>query len=145
MKFSFPFVLIIVLLASSACLSTGQDLISASDILRAKGISIEKSLFFDEARIAMVEEQLKGRGIKDQRILEVMSRIEREEFIPADYQLFAYDDGALPIAEGRSIPQPYVIAVMIEALNLQGGDRVLAIGDGSGYQTAILAELSEEV
>lgn len=145
MKFNFTWILIIMLIAFSSCLSADQSVNPSLEILSAKGLIKEKSLLFEEVRIAMVEEQLKGRGIKDQRVLGVMSRIKREEFIPADYQLFTYDDRAVPIAEGRNIPQPYVIAIMVESLKLQSNDRVLEIGDGSGYQTAILAEMSKKV
>jgi len=145
MKFIVLFALVILILAISSCISTDQTVNPGADILRAKGISINNSLFFKNARMAMVEEQLKARGIADSHVLEAMSKIKREEFIPAEYQLFAYDDRPLPITEGRSIPQPYVIAVMIEALNLEGDERVLAIEDASGYQTAVLAELSGEV
>jgi protein-L-isoaspartate(D-aspartate) O-methyltransferase len=145
MKFAFPVVLILLIITYSSYLSENQDVNPTLEILRAKGLIKENSLFFKEARIAMVEEQLKGRGIKDQRVLDVMSKIKREEFIPMDFQLYAYDDGAISIAKGRSIPQPYIIAIMIEALNLQNNTRVLEIGDGSGYQTAIIAEMSGEI
>jgi protein-L-isoaspartate(D-aspartate) O-methyltransferase len=145
MKFALHLFLILMLAAHSSCLSGNQKRDPTLEILKAKGLTKEKSLLLEEARLSMVEEQLMGRGLKDQRVLDVMSRIKREEFIPEDYQLFAYDDRAIPIAELRSIPQPYIIAVMVEALNLQSNDKVLEIGDGSGYQTAILAELSAEV
>ncbi len=136
--------LIPALIAMSSCISTIQDVNPSIGFLRAKGLDVTPR-YFDGHRAAMVEEQLKGRGITDENVLRAMAMIRREEFIPADFQLHAYEDTALPLTEDRSIPQPYVIAVMLELLNLQSGDRVLAIGDGSGYQTAIIAEISEEV
>jgi protein-L-isoaspartate(D-aspartate) O-methyltransferase len=83
--------------------------------------------------------------IKDQRVLDVMSRIPREKFIPEESRSLAYEDGPLLIGWEQTISQPYIIALMTEALELTGKEKVLEIGTGSGYQTAILAELSKQV
>ena len=93
----------------------------------------------------MVEEQLRKRGILDQRVLEAMARVPRHHFVSADYQSSAYEDRPLPIDEGQTISQPYMVAVMTQSLELRGQERVLEIGTGSGYQTAILAELSRTI
>src|SRR5438045_544304 len=97
------------------------------------------------ARARMVAEQLERRGIRDARLLDAMRRVPREAFVaPAD-RWRAYADQALPIGQGQTISQPYMVAAMTEALGLTGSERVLEIGTGSGYQTAILAELAREV
>ncbi len=93
----------------------------------------------------MVEKQIRRRGIVDDRVLEAMERVERHRFVPADYQHLAYEDSALPIGHCQSISQPYMVAAMTEALRLTPESRVLEIGTGSGYQTAVLAELVSKV
>ena len=93
----------------------------------------------------MVEEQLRSRGLKDERVLEAMSRIPREEFVPRSLAGSAYGDHPLPIGEGQTISQPYMVALMIETLALKGEEKVLEVGTGSGYETAILACLCREV
>ncbi len=98
-----------------------------------------------EQRRRMVEEQLIARGISDKRVLDAMLRIPREEFIPQDLARSAYEDHPLPIGEGQTISQPYMVALMIEKLELKGEEKVLEIGTGSGYQAAILACLCKEV
>jgi protein-L-isoaspartate(D-aspartate) O-methyltransferase len=100
---------------------------------------------FTAARRAMVERQLKARGIQNARVLAAMGRVPREAFLPADLAFEAYDDGALPIACNQTISQPIIVAMMTQALQLTGTERVLEIGTGSGYQTAILAELAAAV
>jgi protein-L-isoaspartate(D-aspartate) O-methyltransferase len=100
---------------------------------------------FKKERLAMVEEQLRRRGIHDQRLLEVMANIPRHSFVSSDYQHAAYEDRPLPIGEGQTISQPYMVAVMTQSLELKGDERVLEIGTGSGYQTAILAELGKTI
>ena len=102
----------------------------------------------DEYRIArrkMVEKQLVGRGIKDQRLLEVFSKTPRHFFVDEAQAAQAYLDTPLPIGYGQTISQPYIVALMIEALDLTSSDKILEIGSGSGYQTAILAALVAEV
>lgn len=100
---------------------------------------------YAEQRNDMVESQLKRRGIKDPLIIKAMSRVPRHEFVPDTLISSAYHDGPLPIGSGQTISQPYMVALMTEALGLKGGERVLEIGTGSGYQAAVLAEIAEEV
>lgn len=110
---------------------------------KTKGNLTEES--FARKRNAMVEEQLKGRRIRDERLLAVMREIPRHRFLPANLASRAYEDGPLPIGEDQTISQPYIVAEMTQALWLQGNEKVLEIGTGSGYQTAILSCLSREV
>ncbi|TET69087.1 MAG: protein-L-isoaspartate(D-aspartate) O-methyltransferase [Candidatus Aminicenantes bacterium] len=100
---------------------------------------------FDKERERMVKTQLVGRGIKDKRVLEAMRKVARHLFIPENMRSYAYNDEPLPIGEGQTISQPYIVAYMTEALQLNGSERVLEIGTGSGYQTAILNEIVKEV
>src|SRR5215469_12614111 len=96
-------------------------------------------------RQQMVERQLRARGIVDERVLSAMSRVPRHLFAPESYRAQAYEDHPLPIPEGQTISQPYMVALMLEALALSPTDRVLEIGTGSGYVTALLAEMVAEV
>ena len=93
----------------------------------------------------MVEHDMKGRGIKDKKVLEVMEKIPRHLFVDDSLKDKAYEDYPLPIGEGQTISQPYVVALMTESLRLKSTDRVLEIGTGSGYQAAVLAEIVKEV
>jgi protein-L-isoaspartate(D-aspartate) O-methyltransferase len=93
----------------------------------------------------MVEWQLRGRDIRDERVLAAMERVPRELFVPEPLRDRAYDDAALPIAGGQTISQPYMVARIAEELALRGDERVLDVGTGSGYQAAVLAELAREV
>ena len=93
----------------------------------------------------MVEEQLRARGIGDGCVLAAMGKVPREEFISADDAKNAYGDFPLPIGEGQTISQPYIVAAMVEALEVRPEDRVLEVGTGTGYQAAILGELAKEV
>jgi protein-L-isoaspartate(D-aspartate) O-methyltransferase len=93
----------------------------------------------------MVEQQLRARGIRDERVLAAMERVPRELFVPADLQASAYDDLALPIGGGQTISQPYMVARIASELGLRGRERVLDVGTGSGYQAAVLAELADDV
>jgi protein-L-isoaspartate(D-aspartate) O-methyltransferase len=99
----------------------------------------------EELRRRMVEEQLKARGITDARVLAAFLRVPRHAFVPPDRREEAYTDRPLPIGHDQTISQPYMVALMVEALRLQGHERVLELGSGSGYQLAILAELALEV
>jgi protein-L-isoaspartate(D-aspartate) O-methyltransferase len=99
----------------------------------------------EKLRRRMVEEQLKNRGVADERVLAAFRKVPRHRFIPEEYQAQAYEDHPLPIGEGQTISQPYIVALMVERLRLQGHERILEIGTGSGYQTALLAELALEV
>jgi len=105
----------------------------------------EKEEMFDRARRTMMETQIKARGIKDERLLEAMFKVKRHKFVPLKFRNLAYKDHPLPIGEGQTISQPYIVALMTELLELEGDERVLEIGTGSGYQAAILAELAKEV
>lgn len=100
---------------------------------------------FTDLRHRMVESQLRARGIADPRVLSAMERVSRHEFAPEPYRDQAYDDHPLPIGEGQTISQPYIVARMLETLALAPTDRVLEIGTGSGYLTALLAELAAQV
>ena len=100
---------------------------------------------FASQRQQMVEHQLKPRGIKDERVLAAMAKVPREEFVPVEARVDAYEDGPLPIGYDQTISQPYIVAFMTEQLRLSPTDRVLEVGTGSGYQAAILAELAGEV
>ena len=120
--------LLLVAVAATGC---GQQVPSAVD--------------FAAQRQRMIEQQLKPRGIKDQRVLAAIAKVPREEFIPADERSDAYEDGPLPIGYDQTISQPYIVAFMTEQLRPKPSDRVLEIGSGSGYQAAILAELVADV
>ena len=101
-------------------------------------------MFADE-RARMVDLQLYRRGIADERVLAAMGRVPRELFVPAEVREAAYADAALPIGDGQTISQPYMVALICEQLALHGTERVLDVGTGSGYQAAVLAELAAEV
>ncbi|MBD3426001.1 MAG: protein-L-isoaspartate(D-aspartate) O-methyltransferase [Candidatus Omnitrophica bacterium] len=96
-------------------------------------------------RKRMVDEQLLPRGIKDPRVIEAFLKVPREAFVPRPYNIASYADRPLPIGEGQTISQPYIVALMTECLGLSGGEKVLEVGTGSGYQAAILAEICAEV
>jgi len=96
-------------------------------------------------RAHMVQAQLRGRGVGDPRVLEAMGHVPRERFVPPEFSSRAYADHALSIGHHQTISQPYMVAVMTEALGLTGTERVLEVGTGSGYQCAVLAELAREV
>jgi protein-L-isoaspartate(D-aspartate) O-methyltransferase len=98
-----------------------------------------------EERARMVELQLRRRGIEDERVLAAMGRVPRELFVPPELREAAYADAALPIGADQTISQPYMVALICEQLALHGGERVLDVGTGSGYQAAVLAELAAEV
>jgi len=100
---------------------------------------------FAQKRRQMVDIQIKARGVKDTRVLAAMLKVNRHRFVPSHVRHRAYEDHPLPIAEGQTISQPYIVALMSELMALKGTERVLEIGTGSGYQAAILAELAREV
>ena len=93
----------------------------------------------------MVDEQLRGRDIADERVLAAMERVPRELFVPPELRQRAYEDVALPIGSGQTISQPYMVARIVEELGLDGDENVLDVGTGSGYQAAVLAQLGEQV
>jgi protein-L-isoaspartate(D-aspartate) O-methyltransferase len=100
---------------------------------------------YAEARKQLVEKGIVGMGIEDPRVIEVMGKVLRHEFVPADLRSQSYDNHPLPIGYGQTISQPYIVALMTQELDLEPGDHVLEIGTGSGYQAAILAELDVDV
>lgn len=124
------FVLILITVLSLSSLIAGAD---------------ESETILAQKRTQMVENQIKARGIKDPRVIKAMLKVKRHLFVPANYWNQAYADHPLPIGEGQTISQPYIVALMTELLALKGWERVLEIGTGSGYQAAILAELAKEV
>ena len=99
----------------------------------------------DDERLDMVARQLRARDIVDENVLRPMERVPREVFVPPDLRGRAYDDAALPIGSGQTISQPYMVARICEELGLDGDERVLDVGTGSGYQAAVLAQLAAEV
>jgi protein-L-isoaspartate(D-aspartate) O-methyltransferase len=100
---------------------------------------------FEAVRRAMVETQLRRRSINDKKVLEAMETVPRHEFVPADFRNRSYDDSPLPIGQGQTISQPYIVAAMTAALHLTGSERVLEIGAGCGYQAAVLSILAKQV
>jgi protein-L-isoaspartate(D-aspartate) O-methyltransferase len=110
-----------------------------------KGVELEEEAMLTEARRRMVETDLMGRDITDKRVLEVMGTVPRHKFVDKSLHDEAYGDHPLPISEGQTISQPYVVALMTQSLQLNGSEKVLEIGTGSGYQAAVLAELVDEV
>ncbi|MFP4025557.1 MAG: protein-L-isoaspartate(D-aspartate) O-methyltransferase [Thiohalospira sp.] len=100
---------------------------------------------YEKVRQRMVRDQVVARGIKDQKVIQAMLNVPRHMFVPANYERMAYEDRPLPIGEGQTISQPYIVALMTETLNLKKEMKVLEIGTGSGYQSAILAEIVNEV
>jgi Protein-L-isoaspartate(D-aspartate) O-methyltransferase (PCMT) len=100
---------------------------------------------FVSRRSDMVEHQIAARGVRSKLVLEAMRKVPREEFLPPSLREFAYEDSPLPIAEGQTISQPYIVSLMADALLLKGGEQVLEIGTGSGYAAAVLAEIAANV
>jgi protein-L-isoaspartate(D-aspartate) O-methyltransferase len=105
----------------------------------------EREEYYQEARRLMVETQIRARGVADSRVLAAMGKVPRHLFIPRQLWDQAYSDYPLPIGEDQTISQPYIVALMTEALELKGSEKVLELGTGSGYQAAILAEMAAEV
>jgi protein-L-isoaspartate(D-aspartate) O-methyltransferase len=103
------------------------------------------TLDLNQARARMVADQLEQRGISDKRVLAAMRAVPRDRFVPAEFADHAYDDGPLPIGSQQTISQPYMVALMSEVAKLCGTERVLEVGTGSGYQTAVLSRLAAEV
>ena len=125
----------LLILASTSLMLGAQDLAPGED----------PETIFSEARRTMIEQDIARRGIKDQRLLKVMGTLPRHLFVPEEMRRYAYQDRPLPIGAGQTISQPYIVAFMTELLELNGRERVLEIGTGSGYQTAVLAGLAEQV
>ncbi|MGH3824073.1 MAG: protein-L-isoaspartate(D-aspartate) O-methyltransferase [Pseudonocardiaceae bacterium] len=110
--------------------------------LRSEAVSPQESL---SDRLVMVQTQIAARGVRDARVLDAMRTVPRHEFVPPGQRGRAYEDRPLPIGEGQTISQPYIVALMTELLDVQPGEVVLEIGTGSGYQAAVLAELTDRV
>ncbi|MBT8089888.1 MAG: protein-L-isoaspartate(D-aspartate) O-methyltransferase [Gammaproteobacteria bacterium] len=100
---------------------------------------------YSRLRERMVKRQIAGRGVRSGLVLDAMRKVPRERFLPRGQRVFAYDDSPLPIGDGQTISQPYIVAYMAESLALEGGEKVLEIGTGSGYAAAVLAEIAAEV
>lgn len=100
---------------------------------------------FEQDRVAMVENQLRRRGIRDEKLLKAMAAVPRHEFIPEAYRKDAYEDRPVPIGEEQTISQPYIVAAMISALQLTAENKVLEVGTGTGYQAAVLSRLAVQV
>ncbi len=100
---------------------------------------------YTEERESMVTTQIKSRGIKDTNVLEAMKKVPRHVFVPENMRKFAYNDEPLPIGNGQTISQPYIVAYMTEVLQLSVEEKVLEVGTGSGYQAAVLADIAKEV
>ncbi len=120
-----------ILLAVLGCTMNGSDRAGDPD--------------FGEERERMVEEQIEARGVRDPRVLAAMRAVPRHEFVPAEERAHAYRDRPLPIGQGQTISQPYIVAVMTELLEVSGDEKALEIGTGSGYQAAVLSQLAREV
>lgn len=123
----------------------GQTATATRTLPAPSPTSQREELDYSEARSTMVESQIRQRGVRDPEVLQAMEAVPRHEFVPEDYVQAAYSDGPLPIGYGQTISQPYIVAVMTELLLLEPGDKVLEVGTGSGYQAAILAELTDNV
>ncbi|MFC1709394.1 protein-L-isoaspartate(D-aspartate) O-methyltransferase [Candidatus Omnitrophota bacterium] len=106
---------------------------------------MSQQLNFDSLREGMVNKQLVPRGIKDQKVLGAFRKVPRHKFVAEEYQESSYGDFPLPIGENQTISQPYIVALMTQSLELSDGDKVLEVGTGSGYQTAILASLAKSI
>ncbi|MBC7361553.1 MAG: protein-L-isoaspartate(D-aspartate) O-methyltransferase [Candidatus Aminicenantes bacterium] len=105
----------------------------------------KEDTWFVKKREQMVKAQIKSRGIKDERVLKAMLAVPRHLFVPPEYQKEAYEDYPLPIGEGQTISQPYIVALMTEVAGIKPGEKVLEIGTGSGYQAAVLSHLTDKV
>jgi protein-L-isoaspartate(D-aspartate) O-methyltransferase len=130
------FLLLTLALGQLSCWSPGEEAVHKSARVRPD---------FASLRLAMVDSQIARRGVSDSLVLLAMRTVPRHLFVPTAYRPYAYSDQPLPIGEGQTISQPYIVALMTELLELKRGDRVLEIGTGSGYQAAVLAEIAGEV
>lgn len=114
-------------------------------VVASPGVRADQDDPYALARLRMIERDIAGRGIRDKTVLDALSRVPRHLFVDEGYRDRAYGDHPLPIGEGQTISQPYVVALMTEALRLRKSDRVLEVGTGSGYQAAVLAEIVKKV
>lgn len=139
----WPIAPVIALLLLAACAAESAP--DAGDSSASNGGTAESADPYRDARLAMVERQIAARGIRDAKVLEAMRRVPRHEFVRPTDRSQAYRDHPLPIGHDQTISQPYIVAFMTEALALEGDEKVLEIGTGSGYQAAVLAEIVPEV
>jgi protein-L-isoaspartate(D-aspartate) O-methyltransferase len=128
---------LLILLGCAAAASACRDRVASGAAAQAASLDAERQ--------AMVRDQLQQRDIRDARVLEAMGRVPRHRFVADDLRLHAYDDTPLPIGRGQTISQPYIVAYMAQALELQGRERVLEVGSGSGYAAAVLSLLAADV
>jgi len=133
---------LLLLLALSACVQHSVTTITSTPDRSSEN---EAEAVYTEVRNKMVEEQIRSRGITDTGVLLAMAKVPRHRFVPAEYLSEAYGDYPLPIGYGQTISQPYIVALMTQYLEIRPGEKVLEIGTGSGYQAAILAELTDRV
>ena len=119
-----------------------EDVDYEQPVITQKGI---EEVEYQQSRTQMVEKQIRARGVNDEKVLKAMRKVPRHKFVLKKYLSRAYGDYPLPIGEGQTISQPYIVAVMTELLELREGDKILEIGTGSGYQAAILGEITREV
>lgn len=131
------------LLGGTGCSAGGDEPKEARMDERQPSVKEDPALAAERQR--MVDTQLAARDIRDPKVLAAMRRVPRHLFVPENERHYAYVDGPLPIGQGQTISQPYIVAYMTQALDLQPGDRVLEVGTGSGYQAAVLAELVKDV
>lgn len=129
-------------MVSGAAYSRRKDLRPG---LAKVGATMNEDAFYQTERERMVSEQLASRTIRDLRVLEAMRSVPRERFVPPEHRHLAYADGPLPIGEGQTISQPFIVALMTQLLELQGDETVLEVGTGSGYQAAVLAYMAKSV
>lgn len=130
----------VVLMSHTYIIITGAIVVAAATAVLCAGGSD-----LDTLREMMVKQQIEARGVRDSKVLKAMRTVRRHEFIPRHQLSSAYEDHPLPIGHGQTISQPYIVALMTELCELNGSEKVLEIGTGSGYQAAILAEIAKEV
>jgi protein-L-isoaspartate(D-aspartate) O-methyltransferase len=134
---------IVAVFASPAGCRDGDERDAGNGSAGREGEPVQQR--YHQQRQLMVDQQIAARGVRDPRVLEAMRQVPRHEFVPANYRDAAYRDHPLPIGMGQTISQPYIVALMTEALRLGGGERVLELGTGSGYQAAVLAAIADSV
>jgi len=143
LKTFLPAIAFLIILSAQKCEKrAGQSAVQKE---KKPMITEQEKDVWKQAREQMVKRQIMARGVKDPLVLEAMLKVPRHLFVPEKYRKEAYDDHPLPIGYGQTISQPYIVAYMTEKLGLKGGEKVLEIGTGSGYQAAVLAEIAGEV
>jgi len=142
---------LLLLLVLGVCFTMGRDKVKEEEVAvfpspspTPTGVPGEEDEF-SRLRESMVRSQIEARGVKDSQVLEAMLTVPRHAFVPSEYQEYSYADQPLPIGYGQTISQPYIVAAMTELLQIEEGDKILEVGTGSGYQAAVLAEITDEV